>query len=133
MTCVTGPLTTTQLLEELPEIVKLLQTNGIKDLVVEFGSGCNLEANQLWQEIDIGLMDLVAFIQNSIEKGIFSPGQADLVLQDRDRSFECLLCHESDIHLMSDDDAIITEATRRWMDKGYGGFKMAANTDWEPM
>jgi hypothetical protein len=113
--------------------VKLLQTTGIKNLVVEFGSGCKVEANELWQEIDIGLIDLVAFIQNSIEKGIFSPGQADLVLQDRDRSFECLLCHESDIHLMSDDDTIITEATRRWMDKGYGGFKMAANADWDPM
>ena len=133
MTCVTGPLTPTQLLEEVPEIVKLLQTTGIKDLVVEFGSGCKLEASQLWQEINIGLIDLVAFIQSSIEKGIFSPGQADLVLQDRDRSFECLFCHESDIHLMSDDDAIITEATRRWMDKGYGGFRMASNADWEPM
>lgn len=133
MTCVTGRLTPAQLLDEVPEIVKLIQTTGIKHLVVEFGSGCKLEPNQLWQEIDVGLIDLVAFVQDSIEKGIFSPGQADLVLQDRDRSFECVFCHESDIHLMSDDNAIITGATRRWMDKGYGGFKMAANTDWEPM
>jgi hypothetical protein len=133
MTCVTGPLTPAQLLDEVPEIVKLLQTIGIKYLVVEFGSGCKLEPNQLWQEIDVGLIDLVAFVQDSIEKGIFSPGRADLVLQDRDGSFECVFCHESDIHLMSDDSAIITGATTRWMDKGYGGFKMAANTDWEPM
>ena len=90
MTCVTGPLTPGQLLDEVSEIVKLLQTTGIKYLVVEFGSGCKLEPNQLWQEIDIGLIDLVAFVQDSIEKGIFSPGQADLVLQDRDRSFEWL-------------------------------------------
>jgi hypothetical protein len=133
MTCVTGPLTPTQLLEEVPEIVKLLQSSGIKDMVVEFGSGCKLEAHQLWQDIEIRLLDLVAFIQNSIEKGIYSPGKADLVLQDRGRSFECLFCHESDIHLMTDDDGILTQATRRWMDKGYGGFKLAASEDWEPI
>ena len=42
MTCVTGSLTPTQLLEEIPEIVKLLETTGVSDLVVEFGSGLSL-------------------------------------------------------------------------------------------
>lgn len=133
MKCVTGPLTPTQLLEEVPEIVRLLESGGIQDLLVEYGSGCKLEADQLWQEIQIRSMDLVAFIQSSIEKGIYSPGQSDLVLQDRDRSFECLFCHESDIHLATDDDGILTQAARRWMDKGFGGFKLAASEDWEPI
>jgi hypothetical protein len=133
MKCVTGPLTPTQLLEEVPEIVRLLESGGIQDLLVEYGSGCKLEADQLWQEIQIRSMDLVAFIQSSIEKGIYSPGQSDLVLQDRDRSFECLFCHESDIHLATDDDGILTQAAQRWMDKGYGGFKLAASEDWEPI
>ena len=133
MTCVTGPLTPVQLLEEVPEIVKLLASNGIDNLVVEYGRGCKLDPGELWQDIEVRLPDLPAFIQGSIEKGIYSPGQADLVLQDRDRTFECLLCHESDIHLVTDDDGLITEATRRWMDKGYGGFRAAANENWEPI
>jgi hypothetical protein len=122
-----------QLLEEVPEIVKLLASSGIDNLVVEYGWGCKLEPGELWQDIDVRLPDLPAFIQGSIEKGIYSPGQADLVLQDRDRTFECLFCHESDIHLVTDHDGLITEATRRWMDKGYGGFRAAANENWEPI
>ena len=133
MKCVTGHLTPTQLLEEVPEIVKLLASSGIDNLVVEYGWGCKLEPGELWQDIEVRLPDLPAFIQGSIEKGIYSPGQADLVLQDRDRTFECLFCHESDIHLVTDDDGLITEATRRWMDKGYGGFRAAANENWEPI
>ena len=133
MTCITGPLTPTQLLEEVPQIVKWLQSNGIDDLVVEYGWGCNLEPGQLWQDIEVRLAELAAFIQNSIEKGIYSPGQSDLVLQDRDRTFECLFCHESDIHLATQHGALIAEAARRWLDKGYGGFMTAANENWEPI
>src|SRR6185295_17819842 len=132
MTCVTGPLTPVQILDEVPEIVKLLQSSGIENLMVEYGWGCKLESSRLWQDIEVRLQDLVAFIRHSIEDGIYSPGQADLVLQDRDRTFECLFCHESDIHLVTDDDGLITEATRRWIDKGYGGFMAAANENWEP-
>jgi hypothetical protein len=133
MKCVTGPLTPTQLLEEIPEIVRLLESSGVDNVVLEYGWGCKLETGQLWDDIEIRLPDLVAFIHNSIEKGIYSPGQADLVLQDRDRTFECLLCRDSDIHLATEDDAILTQATRRWMDKGYGGFKLMAAEDWEPI
>jgi hypothetical protein len=133
MTCVTGPLTAVQILDEVPEIVNLLQANGIESLTVEYGWGCKLEASRLWQDIEVRLQDLVAFIRSSIEQGIYSPGQADLVLQDRDRTFECLFCHESDIHLVTDDGGLITQATRRWMDKGYGGFMAAANENWEPI
>jgi hypothetical protein len=120
MTFVTSPLTRTQLLDEIPQIVGWLQSNGIDDLVIEYGSGCKLEP------------ELVPFIQSSIESGIYEPGEADLVVHDRDRNFECLFCHESDIHLATDDESILTQAAQRWLDKGYGGFKLAASEDWEP-
>ncbi|HKW98922.1 MAG TPA: hypothetical protein VJN43_14380 [Bryobacteraceae bacterium] len=133
MKCVTGPLTSAQLLEEIPEIVRLLASNGVDNVVVEYGWGCKLQTGELWQDISMRVADLVTFIASSIEKGIFLPGQADLLLQDRDQSFECLLCRDSDIHLSTDNDAILAEATRRWMDKGYGGFKLASAEDWEPI
>jgi len=133
MQCVTGPLTPTQLLDEIPEIAKSLLASGIEDLVVEYGRGCKLETDQLWKDIAIRAPDLVAFVRNSIDKGIYSPGEADLVLHDREGSFQCILCHECDIHLLTGDDGILTEATQRWMNKGYGGFKLAAGEDWEPI
>ena len=133
MTCVSGPLTLTQLLEEVPEIVKLLQSSGIEQLVIEYGWGCKLEPERLWQDIEVRALDLVTFIQDSIDKGIYPAGQADMVLRDRDGNFELLFCRDSDIHLMTDDDVILAEATKRWMDKGYGGFKLAAHEDWEPI
>lgn len=132
MTFVTSPLTPTQLLEEIPQIAGWLQSNGIDNLVVEYGSGCKLEPKLLWQDIEVRLADLVSFVQSSIEQGIYSPGQADLVVHDRDRTVECLFCHESDIHLATDHESILTQAAQRWLDKGYGGFKLAASEDWEP-
>lgn len=133
MKCVTGPLTPAQLLGEIPEIVRLLETCGIQNLLVEYGPGCKLEAGELWKQVEIRALDVVAFIQDSVDKGIFLPGQADLLLQDRDGIFECLLCRDSDIHLTTQDDGLIVEATRRWMDKGYGGFRMATGEDWQPI
>jgi len=134
MTCVTGPLSVAQLLDEVPEIVKLLESSGIDRLLVEYGWGCKLEPGQLWQDIEIPLPELAAFIEASIQQGIYSPGQADLVVQDRDRTFECLFCHESDIHLETEDMSMIEHVNKRWMDKGYKGFKVAAaSEDWEPI
>jgi hypothetical protein len=133
MTFVTSPLTPTQLLEEIPQIAGWLQSNGIENLVIEYGSGCKLKPELLWRDIEVRRADLVSFIQDSIAQGIYSPGEADLVVQDRDRTFECLFCHESDIHLATDDESILTQAAQRWLDKGYGGFKLAANEDWEPL
>ncbi|MBZ5595036.1 MAG: hypothetical protein LAP39_22565 [Acidobacteriia bacterium] len=132
MTFVTSPLTPTQLLDEIPQIVGWLQSNGIDNLVIEYGSGCKLDPELLWRDIEVRRADLVSFIQSSIEQGIYSPGEADLVVQDRDRTFECLFCHESDIHLATDHESILTQAAQRWLDKGYGGFKLAASEDWEP-
>jgi hypothetical protein len=132
MTFVTSPLTRTQLLDEIHQIVGWLQSNGIDDLVIEYGSGCKLEPELLWRDIEVRRADLVPFIQTSIDNGIYAPGEADLVVQDRDRTFECLFCHESDIHLATDDEGILTQAAQRWLDKGYGGFKLAASENWEP-
>jgi len=134
MQCVTGPLTSTQLVEEVSEIVRLLQSNGIDRVVVEYGWGCKpLAAGQLWQDIEIEVPELVAFIEQAIRTGVFSPGEADLMVQDRSHSFECLLCRESDIHLVTEDEAILAQATRRWMEMGFGGFKLAAAEDFEPI
>lgn len=133
MNCVSGPLTPAQVLDELPEIVKLLRLSGIEELLVEFGSGCKLEAQRLWQDMEVRLNDLVAFVQRSIEEGIYSPGRADLIVQDRDRNFECLFCHESDIHVVTEDMSMIEQVNKRWMEKGYKGFKLAANEDWQPI
>jgi hypothetical protein len=120
------------LLDEIPQIVGWLQSNGIDDLVIEYGSGCKLEPELLWRDIAVRRTDLVPFIESSIKNGIYAPGEADLVVHDRDRTFECLFCHESDIHLATDDEGILTQAAQRWLDKGYGGFKLAASEDWEP-
>jgi hypothetical protein len=133
MMCVTGPLTPRQLLDEVPEILQLLRASGIDRLLVEYGSGCKVKPGQLWQDIEIRPPELIAFLRASIEQGIYSPGEADIVLLDRDWTFECLLCHESDIHLVSQDDALITAAARRWMNKRYGGFLATANENWEPI
>jgi hypothetical protein len=46
-----GPLTRVQILQEIPEIAKVLLSNGIENITVYHGWGAGLEINQLWEPI----------------------------------------------------------------------------------
>ena len=115
----TGPITGSQVLDEVHEIATLLRSSGIEDLAVYYGWGSRLEINQLWTPIDIKVEDLPAFVRDSVEQGIFSPGNSDLIIEDKAGSVKFLLCHESDIHLTTENLKLIEETKRHWSEKRY--------------
>ncbi len=114
-----GPITSSQVLDEVPEIAKLLRSNGIEDAIVYYGWGTRLEINQLWSPIEVKVEDLPAFVRDSVAQGIFSPGNSDLIIEDKARTLNFLLCHESDIHLMTENQKLINETNRHWSEMGY--------------
>ena len=133
MEIVSGPLTQGQILHEVVEIVNSLRSHNVEHVVVTHGWGSNLDTDQLWKEITLNVDDLRAFIQNSIEKGVFSPGRADLFIRDEARTLKFTLCHESDIHLVTDDRGVIDQTVRRWAEKRYGGHKSNPEGGWSPL
>jgi hypothetical protein len=123
-----GPITSSQVLDEAPEIAKLLRLSGIDDVVVYYGWGSRLEINQLWTPIHVKVEDLPGFVRDSVEQGIFSPGNSDLIIEDKDGTLTFLFCHESDIHLMTKNQELIDETKRHWREKGYHAGNSVAET-----
>ncbi len=109
-----------QIVEEVPEIVELLRAHGIEDVIVEHGWGSGLEIDELWHPIPVKARDLPAFVERATKEGVFLPGSADLTIRNLSRSVQFTLCHESDIHLVTDDNSLIDQTSRHWSEKGYG-------------
>jgi hypothetical protein len=130
MELVSGLLNAKQLLAEVPEIVDLLRSAGVEEAIVVFGWGSKLSADQLWGENRVRVDDLPAFVQSGADAGTFVPGAADLIIRDSAQILEFRLCHESDIHLVTDDEAILDRTTQRWAERGYGGHKSVPDGGW---
>jgi hypothetical protein len=133
MEVVSGQLSENQILEEVPEIVKLLGRSGLEDVLVEYGWGSRTDTDKLWLDIELQLRELQTFVETSVKEGIFLPGKSDLIIQDKLKTVKFTLCHESDIHLLSDDQPILDLTVRHWREKGYRGFKRANSGNWIPI
>jgi hypothetical protein len=134
MEIVTGQITATQVQGEvIPDIVELLRSLGVDDLLVEYGWGCRIDTNKLWSDMEVKVGDLPSLAKRSIEEGIYVPNQCDLILQDRSRTFTFNLCHESDIHLTTENPTLIEKASKQWAVRGYGGFRRSADGNWSPL
>ena len=133
MEIVSGDLSPAQMLDEVVEVARILQVRGMEDLTVEFGWGAKLEPELLWKQTQIKARDLLTYVQESEQRGIFSPGSSDLVIQSADRTLKVRLCHESDVHLWTDDQRLINEVVQHWREKGYSASKCDSNGGWRPI
>lgn len=115
----TGMLTLSQLRDGVSGIINFLRGKGKQDLLVFYGWGCDLDINELYQDIPLLLPELSDFITRSEHGGIFTLGKADLYVESADRAVQFVLCHESDVHVTSEDAAIIGEVGAAWAAKGY--------------
>ena len=132
------PLSAAQVASELPQIVQWLREKQVIDLDLMYGVGCNAETDRLWTAMPVELGALEDFIRRSVQDGIFAFANSDLYISSRGKhtddndvvSFK--LCHEADIHLVTDDRALLEKVkahwlTRRWtVYQGPGGL----SRDW---
>ena len=72
----------------------------------------------MWQPASLRVSDLPAFVRQSIEKGVFVPGDSDLIIRDPAGTVEFMLCHESDLHLSSGNDKLTERVNEEWREKG---------------
>ena len=114
MKIVSGLMAPEQMLEEAHEIVALFKKLAVQDLVVWYGFGCDCEFDEQYQEIEVKTDDLLGFLSGTIARGVYLPGDADLFIESRPPSILFLLCHESDVHLETDDEQAADHFRARW-------------------
>jgi len=115
---VTNPLSLDQLEKNIPEITNLKVALGTP-VNVEYGWGCNLPTDQLWQTTLIDFSDLQNFIESARKSGIFKLGASDPHVSDLDGRWSFTLCHESDLHFVSSDRQLIEQIAAMWNSSGF--------------
>lgn len=121
MELVTEELSREQLLGQVPRIAEVFSSMGVETVVVEPGWGSSVNTGELWNESEISTNDLDKFVQASVKAGVFNPGMSDLFIMNRDRTAQFKLCHESDIHLATEDQELCDRVARLWIENGLRG------------
>ena len=111
---ISSTITKEQILQQLGEIHNILKFSGHENVVIEYGWGCNLGYEELWIPIPIKIDMLMEEISKSKAEGVFVPGSCDLFLRDLVGSFEIKFCHESDIHLSTNNPNLLELISKEW-------------------
>jgi hypothetical protein len=131
---------------EVPQIVEWLRERNVHDLSVMYGVGCNVDAGHRWELFTIQTEGLLAFISDAEARGIVTLGQSDVFLFDSEAviptgehtfsvredmtAVSFRLCHESDIHVESNDPAFIELVLRHWRENGWAGYSSEDGRKW---
>jgi len=119
-----GHLTADQIHAELEAMPTILLHHGIEHVVAFFGIGTDVDdEEELLGLRPLAVADLLDFTRTSIERGLFIPAKSDMVFQLEDESTVLKFCHESDIHLDSDNRKLIDEMIARWKRQGIPGYE----------
>lgn len=127
---VTGTLSRNEVLCQVAKAGQLLQNAGIDKIRVEYGWGCNLDTDDLWQGAAIDLTGLAEFVGEAERKGIYRAGAADLFVGGV--TFQLFLCHEADIHFRSSDSALLHKMKELWESQGITVVKRMGTGEWTP-
>ena len=117
MKLASGPRTSEQLWLEAQEIAALLGRLQITDLTVFFGyngSSDDRFDDELYQDIEIKADDLLGFLSQSITDGRYHLGEQDFHIRSLAGDVEFLICHESDVHLETDNAEVASALRARW-------------------
>lgn len=107
MDYISSRLSRDEIFSYLGELPAILTRLGLHECKVMYGWDCDLPMDDLWQDHYLKVTDLSAFIASAIERGIFRPGESDLIIQAYDESLSIRACHESDVHLASTSDSVL--------------------------
>jgi hypothetical protein len=131
METASGPLTRDVYLTAIGQVVDFLRSKGIREILVAYGWGCDCPDDQLYQDVSMPLDRLQPFIAESEAANYYRVSKDNLHVKDPAGRCEFLLCHESDIHLITDDDGLFKEMQSIWLANGYQGVYEKRGADWQ--
>ena len=79
---VTNSLSVEQLQESIPEMARFFAAIDRKRISVEYGWGCKLPTDQLWNPMQMDASQLQEFVENSQRNGALKLGSGDLIIRD---------------------------------------------------
>ncbi len=111
-----GEIPPDQYIGAIDRTVQFLGEIGAEEILVAYGWGRVSPDELLYEDIRMPLSKLMSFIAESEDR--YRPGRDNLHLSDPDGRFQILLCHESDIHFVSDDPLLVERLKQKWDAEG---------------
>jgi len=131
MEIASGPLARDIYLAAIGQVVDFLRSNGIGEILVAYGWGCDCPDDQLYQDVSMPLERLQPFIAESETADFYRVAKDNLHVKDPAGRCEFLLCHESDIHLITDDAGLFKQMESIWLANGYKDVYEKRGADWQ--
>lgn len=117
MELMSGSMGREDYLLEIADLVELLRDAGVERLLVAYGPVCDCPEERRGEVREMPLDGLLPFIDESEAANYYEVGEDDLQVKDAAGRFEILLCHESDIHFISEDVNLLNRITAFWPER----------------
>ena len=121
MELTSGRLSRDVYLGAISEVVEFLRAAGVEYVLVAYGFFCDCPDEQLYQDVSMPLDRLLSYIAEAEAADFYEVGKANLHVTDPAGRVEIMLCHESDIHFISEDATLVERLKAEWIAKGYPG------------
>ena len=120
----TQVLTAMQWEQEIDSLISFLQAECKHELVVSYGWGCDLDMDDLYQEVPLPLSGLREWIAQATVSGIFTLGEGTLHARSQDKEIEIEFCHEADVHVTTDNAELAQETVAGWAAHGLTSYEV---------
>ena len=97
--------------------------------MVSYGWGCDLDMDDLYQEVPLPLSHLREWIEQSTESGVFTLGESILHIYSQDREISVELGDEGDIHVTTENKELTQEVAFGWAARGITYYEVAAHLE----
>jgi hypothetical protein len=101
-------------------IIESLTDSGMHEVLVAFGFGCDCPDEQLYEDVPMPLKGLLSHIDEAERMDHYRVAKDNLHVKDVAGRFEMLLCHEADIHFISDEKMLLDSFMVQWTVSGFG-------------
>jgi hypothetical protein len=113
-----------QFLKEVHWVCALLEERPEAVLNLTWGFGTDPE---YWFANAVGATNVRRFLEDAVVAGIYTWGQADVYIEMPGKEVKITLCHETDLHVESKDEAWIKRSTDRWSKEGIAWWRRETN------
>jgi hypothetical protein len=128
----TGVLKADAYLMAVERLVGFLAAEGVAAVEVCYGFGCDCPDGELYQPVVMPPAALLDFIARGVAADYYRVGRDNLHVADTAGRLALLLCHESDIHAITEDAGLCGRLVAFWQASGVPGIMERQGSVWVP-
>lgn len=131
MELTTGYIKSEQVQNELDTILDILWKKSVSQVTVSFGFDCGVDIDELYVENSVATDELKVFLEQSVAEDKYTFGSNDLYIKAAEINVEFLLCHESDVHLYTENADIFDLIKTKWLEENYEVYQRQNREEWQ--